>query len=114
MRKMTKGAGVGAFLTTMFLLIVISAGAEYEQGKNIYENKCAFCHGIKGEGNGPAAAALNSPPSNFKSPGFWEENRDSSIIDTIKKGRGMMPAFDLSPDEIKAVIDYMADAFKKE
>ena len=35
------------------------------------------------------------------------------IEDTIKKGKEMMPAFDLEPDEIKAIIWYMSNAFKK-
>lgn len=35
------------------------------QGKQIYEDKCAACHGTSGKGDGPAAAALNPKPVNL-------------------------------------------------
>ena len=35
------------------------------------------------------------------------------MTDVIRSGRGMMPAFDLKPDEVKAVIDYITRTYKK-
>jgi len=35
-------------------------------GKDIYEKKCYYCHGITGDGNGPAAPRLDPKPRNFK------------------------------------------------
>jgi len=32
------------------------------QGPLLYRNYCATCHGMAGKGNGPAAAALRTPP----------------------------------------------------
>ncbi|MEE9260329.1 MAG: ethylbenzene dehydrogenase-related protein [Candidatus Scalindua sediminis] len=34
-------------------------------GKKIYEKRCYYCHGIKGDGNGPAAPRLDPKPRNF-------------------------------------------------
>lgn len=34
-------------------------------GKDIYEKKCYYCHGITGDGNGPAAPRLDPKPRNF-------------------------------------------------
>lgn len=34
-------------------------------GKAIYEKRCYYCHGIKGDGNGPAAPRLDPKPRNF-------------------------------------------------
>ena len=34
-------------------------------GKEIYEKKCYYCHGITGDGNGPAAPRLDPKPRNF-------------------------------------------------
>jgi len=30
--------------------------ASIQKGKAIYEKKCALCHGVKGDGKGPASA----------------------------------------------------------
>lgn len=34
-------------------------------GKEIYEKRCYYCHGITGDGNGPAAPRLDPKPRNF-------------------------------------------------
>jgi cytochrome c5 len=35
------------------------------------------------------------------------------IADQVEHGKGAMPAFSLSDDEIKAIIGFMTQAFKK-
>ncbi len=42
------------------------ASKEVQAGKKIYEQKCVSCHGIEGDGKGPAAAGLVRPAANFK------------------------------------------------
>jgi mono/diheme cytochrome c family protein len=34
-------------------------------GKDLYREYCAVCHGIAGKGDGPAAIALKTPPSDL-------------------------------------------------
>ncbi len=34
-------------------------------GKGMFTNYCAACHGAEGKGNGPAAEALKTPPSDL-------------------------------------------------
>jgi mono/diheme cytochrome c family protein len=87
---------------------------EYDQGKSLYQGKCQICHGVNGDGNGPAAASLTPKPADFANPAFWQKNNDEKMSDTIEHGHGMMPPFDLSPDQIKAVVDYISHAFKKD
>ncbi|MGO9056872.1 MAG: c-type cytochrome [Candidatus Binataceae bacterium] len=52
------------------LLLIGSAGmaetAKVEQGHILYMAFCASCHGTTGEGDGPAAAALSTRPSNLR------------------------------------------------
>ena len=40
--------------------------SDIEQGKAIYQRYCASCHGPKGEGNGPLASSLTTPPANLR------------------------------------------------
>ncbi|MGC1678477.1 MAG: c-type cytochrome [Candidatus Binataceae bacterium] len=35
-------------------------------GRAIYQQYCASCHGLTGEGDGPMARVLNSPPANLR------------------------------------------------
>jgi mono/diheme cytochrome c family protein len=83
-----------------------------QNGQSIFNDKCAMCHGRDGKGNGPAAAAFSPPPKDFHSPSFWQGNVNQKITDTIENGHGPMPAIELSPSQIRAVISYMTQTFK--
>ncbi len=99
-------------LGTGFLFVTAPGAAESEMGKSLYQSKCQMCHGVKGDGNGVAAASLNPKPGDFASAAFWQNMNESKMSETIKNGKGMMPAFNLKPGEIKAVIDYIVHNFK--
>jgi cytochrome c5 len=74
---------------------------------------------MRGDGKGPAAEPLLGHPVDFTDSKFWQDDikkkidAEKKIEDTIKKGKEMMPAFDLTPDDIKAIIGYMSHTFKK-
>jgi mono/diheme cytochrome c family protein len=107
----------GIFLITAILLVGISwvgmsSGSEQDKGKELYDKNCEMCHGIKGDGNGPAAASFNPRPRDFTDPKFWQNNVDQEITNAIENGVGVMPASDLNGDQIKAIIDYMSSSFK--
>ena len=106
MKKITINAVAGIFLVTAVLWIGISSG-EDDKGKQLYTAKCQLCHGIKGDGNGRAAAYLGSKPADFTDPKFWGENDDKKISYTIENGQDEMPAFELKPEEMKALIEYL-------
>ena len=40
-------------------------GTSPASGKEMYTNYCAVCHGTDGKGNGPAAEALKTPPTDL-------------------------------------------------
>jgi len=103
------------FLGAAPLLAQSFEGNEYDKGETLYKNKCQFCHGSRGDGKGPAAEPLLGHTVDFTNSRFWQDEVVEKKIEyTIKKGREMMPAFDLETDEIKAIILYMSHTFKKE
>jgi mono/diheme cytochrome c family protein len=113
MKKMIAFFVTGMVLGLAFWNIKGIEASEYNQGRDIYENKCQMCHGSKGDGNGPAAAAFNPKPANFKDSKFWEQKDVNKIItDTIEQGHGLMPPVGLSLGQIRAVIDYISHTFK--
>jgi len=103
---------VGIFLGLALLGTISPAVAAYGSGKALYEEKCASCHGTDGDGQGPLASVFDPAPVDFRNPGFWQGNANQKITNTVEKGHGPMPAIDLSPSQIKAIIDYMSHTFK--
>ncbi len=82
--------------------------ASIEKGKEIYEKKCALCHGDRGDGKGPASRGLNPKPTNFQES-HGEKMRDGEHFWKITTGRGPMPSFekDLTEEERWHVINYI-------
>jgi len=82
--------------------------ASIQKGKEIYEKKCALCHGVKGDGKGPAAAGLNPKPTNFKES-HGEKMTDGEHFWEITTGRGAMPSYEkeLTVEERWHVINYI-------
>jgi mono/diheme cytochrome c family protein len=52
-------------LILMASALVANAG-EVAQGRAAYLQYCATCHGLGGEGNGPMARILTTPPANLR------------------------------------------------
>jgi len=82
--------------------------ASIQKGKEIYEKKCALCHGVKGDGKGAASAGLDPKPTNFKEH-HGIQVTDGEHLWKISKGRGSMPSFekDLTVEERWHVISYI-------
>lgn len=114
------------FFKSVFLLLLVgfigqgSALAQngtgetaYNRGGKLYAGYCAICHGARGDGRGEAAPSFGSDrPVDFTTPDFWKRHSDSRIIKVIRKGKGRMPAFNLTEAEGSAVVQYMHRAFK--
>jgi mono/diheme cytochrome c family protein len=79
-----------------------------QKGKEIFEKKCVLCHGVKGDGKGPASAGLTPKPTNFKGS-HGEKMTDGEHFWKITTGRGAMPSYakDLTEEERWHVINYI-------
>lgn len=77
------------------------------EGKKLAETNCVPCHGPKGLGDGPAAAALPVKPANWTSPAVQSET-DGELFWKITNGRGPMPPWKhLSESDRWALIHYI-------
>lgn len=101
------------FLAAILISAGVARGQDDKAGKMLYEQKCLLCHGASGKGDGPASAALSKPPADLALARFWQGDFRKMMTDMVRKGQGLMPAFPLSVEEIKAIIDYMEHTFKK-
>jgi mono/diheme cytochrome c family protein len=118
----SKGVGRGRFVYVCIASIIVTFfifwfktanGDEFENGKAIYADKCLFCHGIKGDGNGPATLGLISKPTNFTNRNFWTKNVDKRIADMLLNANGIMPHISLSEKDLGALISYMHKTFEQ-
>jgi cytochrome c oxidase cbb3-type subunit 2 len=98
--------------------ISIPRSAEWiEHGKEVYERRCVGCHGVKGDGNGPAATFMyKQRPRNFTQGVFkfrlteGSLPTDGDMLRTITRGvRGtaMPPWYDLPLNDRLSVIQYI-------
>jgi len=54
-------------LLSGFLLAASTAAAgDVARGRVLYLRNCASCHGVKGDGQGPVAAQLQTPPADLR------------------------------------------------
>ena len=102
-----------------FFVVALTSGNSFARtqgnlkGKTLYTEKCAFCHGVNGDGKGPVGEPLKGQPVDFTNPKFWQEDVVKKIDVTVKNGKEMMPAIYLTPDKIKDITKYITRTFKK-
>ncbi len=85
---------VGFFLFATISLAADSAPPKktpelLKEGKTIFGQACAACHGANGDGKGPAAVALTPPPADFQKPlKEWSPTKGNpqKIYEAISKG----------------------------
>jgi mono/diheme cytochrome c family protein len=69
--ELAKGAQMKRGILLLLGLLFINATGiatadEVAQGRAMYLQYCASCHGLNGEGNGPMARTLTTPPANLR------------------------------------------------
>lgn len=86
-------------------------------GKTVFLNNCAACHGSLGDGRGPAAVAIPNPkPRNFLSEAMKYGDSKEQLFKTITDGipnTAMPPWAALSVAERKAVASYIFEMVEK-
>lgn len=75
-------------------------------GQQLFESKCASCHGKDGAGQTPMGKKLGL--KNLKSPEV-QAMTDAQMLEITKKGKGKMPAYEgkLTDAQIRDVISYI-------
>jgi hypothetical protein len=99
----------------LLVLACWSGMAQARDGRTIYNDNCAACHGADGRGGAAREASFPVQPPDFTDCRFTTPEPNSDWLASIHEGgpaRGFdrrMPAFDqvLSDDDIAAVVRYM-------
>ena len=110
-----KAAWIAVAAALLGSLILTAQGVGQQEtpaGEKLYRGYCAVCHGEKGDGRGMAAPSFGGKIADFTNPEYWKKTDDKKITTVILKGQGRMPAQSVSPEEAKAIVEYMKSAFK--
>ena len=97
------GRYISSLVVVFFLLVGNDAAtaADPLRGGKSYQSHCINCHGANGAGEIPNIPDFSRGESLLQS--------DNALLETIKSGKGMMPAYRgiFSDDEIRDVIAYL-------
>lgn len=101
----------GLVVVLAFACSASIATADDSLGKQVYESRCAFCHGLEGKGDGVAGKALEPPPPDFTTSDFWKTRTTEQVRDAIlngEPGTAMVPFREtLKPDQVEAVVKFL-------
>src|SRR5262245_39787433 len=73
----------------------------FSEAKEMFNSRCAPCHGTSGKGDGPGAAALNPKPRDYTDAAWQKSVTDEQLKKTIVMGGaavGKSPIMPGSPD----------------
>jgi mono/diheme cytochrome c family protein len=88
------------------IALLCSCRALADNGADIYQKKCAACHGATGAGDTMIGKNLKIP--SLRSPEV-QRRTDEELFKIIAKGRNRMPAFDrkLSREQIHDLVRHI-------
>ncbi len=87
---------------------------EIDKGAEIYNRFCIYCHGERGEGDGPAGSLSGVPTGDLSNKAYMELLSDQDLHERIAWGEERFPYLQmpgwrtsLNDDEIRAVVSYI-------
>lgn len=89
--------------------------ALFDKGKAAFMVNCAACHGEKGAGDGPGAAALNPKPRNFTTDPFKQGETPDAVFKTVSTGvpgTAMVPFAHVPEDDRWALAHWVLELRK--
>lgn len=110
-----KALALCAIVLSFSSLVAIAASGEPESkkserpanGRTVYSNNCARCHG--GDGTGQTTMGEMTEAPNLTDAAWMRGKSTSRMVASVANGRGQMPAFKkkLSRREIAAAVAYV-------
>ncbi|WP_287881598.1 cytochrome c [Aquitalea sp.] len=115
-------------VAAMLLLLSASAAADIRNGKNLYQSRCAICHGPQANGSGPLASKSSPATPDLTTMAFKKRLTDypgvivSSIIlrpngdlipRTLRDNGIKLPPHNWTVQDLRDVNEYMRSVIGK-
>lgn len=86
---------------------------DFPRGATLYGQNCAACHGETGDGHGPDAVKLDTPPIAFTDAGRARQRSVFGLYQVITQGLDgtAMPSFDSLPTDDRWALAFYAGHF---
>jgi cytochrome c553 len=86
MKKLTLVLGFSLASTALAAAPKFELKGDAAKGEESFKTLCVPCHGEKGDGTGPAGAALDPKPTNFTDPANASRLVDEYVYKMVKDG----------------------------
>ncbi len=107
----------GSFQQPLLVAEKDAPAVDLTRGQAVYQERCVQCHGVSGDGAGPAAKYMYPKPRDYRrgmfkfiSASYGHRPVREDLVRTVRQGiRGTsMPGFNLLHDrDLQAVVDYV-------
>jgi mono/diheme cytochrome c family protein len=111
------GCGSAPFVKSQTLGGKRVSARRLNHGRELYLTYCAACHGVEGDGKGPASVGLRPPPRNFKQGQFkfaavasGQLPNDEDLLRIVQKGlhgSAMLPWNDVPERDLLDILQYL-------
>lgn len=109
---------IGLVLLAMGMICALAsqgqAAADPEAGKQLYQTRCAPCHGADGKAQTPLAKALKPTPRDHTDGAYMNALSNEHLAQVIKKGGTavgkspiMPPQADLNDQQIQDIVTFL-------
>jgi mono/diheme cytochrome c family protein len=92
----------------------VALAADQEAGAQLYQQRCASCHGADGKGNTPISQALNPKPRDHTDGAYMNALSTDHLTKVIKDGGSavglsplMPPQADLNAEQIQQLVAFV-------
>lgn len=88
------------------VMSLATPGESVALGQSLYAANCQACHGENGLGDGPEAANLPAPLASLANVEYWFTRSNDMVVDRLAPGALNGHDYDLSREQLTAVVDY--------